>query len=312
MLFDMAKKVKEKFTPLKIKIAAASAQPVENWRLELDQYITSKLVDPNNSNRKRWVFQSSEYELHHTDSVIELIQRVLHNLLGKRILDFGCGAGLDCINLARLGASVTGVDIDETLIRIATLRARGAGIAVKFKHLDEANWSVNDKFDIVVMADVIEHVSDPIEILKRPLSRLNDDGYLFVSTPNRWAISNVIADPHWKLMGGSLMPRFFAKWYVTRIRRVIRDYDVQDLISFTELVTIVNSLGCKTLYSTMDDTVSKMTHIESIRRPGLRLVSHILPRNSYLRHMLAKAYAHLTMYSWWVLAQKVVKDNLSS
>jgi ubiquinone biosynthesis O-methyltransferase len=308
----MTKKTKEKFVPLKNNFAAPSSQLLEDWRLELDRYITSKLVDPNNSNRKRWVFQSPEYELHHTDSVIELLRRIFPDLRGRRILDFGCGAGLDCINLARLGASVTGMEIDETLLRIATLRAAGARVDVAFKQIDGASWTAGDKFDIVIMADVIEHVSNPVEILKRPLSLLNEGGYLFVSTPNRWAISNILADPHWKLTGVSLMPRPLAKWYVTRFRKVIREYDVQDLIGFAELAAIVNRLGCETVYDTMDEVAGKMAHVEFIQRRGLRWVSGMLPRNSYLRNSLARVYAHFTIYSWWVLARKVGKDTLGS
>ena len=80
-------------------------------------------------------------------------------LAGKRALDVGCGAGLLCEPLARLGASVTGVDAAPENIAAASAHAAGAGLTIDYRCGDVAQLGLTG-FDLVTSMEVIEHVSD--------------------------------------------------------------------------------------------------------------------------------------------------------
>ena len=107
------------------------------------------------------------------------------------------------------------------------------------------------------------------------------------------------------------MPRKLAEWYVTRIRKVIRVYDVQDLIGYKSLLDIVESLGCKIRYSIKDEYIYKMANPQLINRSNLKWVSRFFPASPKFRRILVKIYTHFMTKSWWILAQKGVSNELS-
>src|SRR5690349_9579661 len=80
-------------------------------------------------------------------------------LAGKRALDVGCGAGLLCEPLARLGAGVTGVDAAEENVEAAREHARGSGLAIEYRWGDVGQLGLVD-YDLVCSMEVIEHVAD--------------------------------------------------------------------------------------------------------------------------------------------------------
>lgn len=104
-------------------------------------------------------------------------------LSGKSALDVGCGAGLLCEPLTRLGANVTGLDAAPESIGVAQAHAAEAGLAIDYRCADVAMLS--ETFDLVTSMEVIEHVADPREFLSALRDRLNKDGLLILSTPNR-------------------------------------------------------------------------------------------------------------------------------
>lgn len=111
-------------------------------------------------------------------------------LAGRSALDVGCGAGLLCEPLARLGARVTGIDAAPENIAVARAHAAQSGLAIDYR-----SGSVEDlrgeRFDLVTSLEVIEHVSDPAAFVAGLAGALADDGLLILSTPNRTALSRV-------------------------------------------------------------------------------------------------------------------------
>ena len=95
-----------------------------------------KLVDPTNPNFKRWVKRDENYISSHTAAAVQTLQNQFGSLRGLRIIDVGCGGGLDSINLARAGAVVTGIDIVPELIEIARIRAQEEGVHARFLAVD--------------------------------------------------------------------------------------------------------------------------------------------------------------------------------
>ena len=105
---------------------------------------------------------------------------------GLRILDIGCGGGLLCEPMARLGADVVGADASETNIEVAKLHAAESGVTVDYRATTaEALADAGEKFDVVLNMEVIEHVSDPQLYITKCAELVKPDGIMFVATINR-------------------------------------------------------------------------------------------------------------------------------
>ena len=113
-----------------------------------------------------------------------------HPLLGKTALDVGCGAGLLCEPLARLGADVTGVDAAPENIEAAKSHAAGAGLSINYRAGEIASQGLS-QYDVVTCMEVIEHVMDPAAFVHELVRHLKPDGLLLLSTPNRTPASRV-------------------------------------------------------------------------------------------------------------------------
>jgi 2-polyprenyl-6-hydroxyphenyl methylase/3-demethylubiquinone-9 3-methyltransferase len=111
-------------------------------------------------------------------------------LAGKSALDVGCGAGLLCEPLARMGASVTGVDAAPENIEAAKAHAALSGLAIDYRAGEIAAQGLGT-FDVVSSMEVIEHVTDPAAFVAELARHLKPDGLLLLSTPNRTAASRL-------------------------------------------------------------------------------------------------------------------------
>lgn len=105
-------------------------------------------------------------------------------LKGLSIIDIGCGGGLVCEPLARLGGTVTGIDADENAINVAKAHS---DLGINYMSDDTSN--VDEKFDIVLALEVIEHVSDIQTFIQTCANKLKPNGLLIISTLNRTAKS---------------------------------------------------------------------------------------------------------------------------
>ena len=107
---------------------------------------------------------------------------------GPRILDVGCSEGVLEILLARKGFNVTGVDINaEALAFARDLLAREpeeVRARVRFIHGDLAQARLlDDRFDTLVMGEILEHLEDPQTLLNRSLDLIRPDGRVIITTP---------------------------------------------------------------------------------------------------------------------------------
>jgi 2-polyprenyl-6-hydroxyphenyl methylase / 3-demethylubiquinone-9 3-methyltransferase len=115
-------------------------------------------------------------------------------LVGLRILDVGCGGGLQSEALARLGAHVVGVDASPGNVAAARLHAAAQGVTVDYRLGEPAEvLSPQERFDVVLALEVVEHVSDVSAFLTTAASYLLPRGMLFVSTIDRTFKSFVLA-----------------------------------------------------------------------------------------------------------------------
>jgi 2-polyprenyl-6-hydroxyphenyl methylase/3-demethylubiquinone-9 3-methyltransferase len=111
-------------------------------------------------------------------------------LAGKTALDVGCGAGLLAEPLARLGATVTGIDASPEVVAVAQAHASRQGLTIDYRAGDVQ--ALEGQFDLITCMEVIEHVADPAAFVASLAARLADDGLLILSTPNRTAWSKLL------------------------------------------------------------------------------------------------------------------------
>ena len=105
---------------------------------------------------------------------------------GLRILDIGCGGGLLCEPMARLGAEVVGADAAERNIPVARLHAEQSGLEIDYRHTTaEAMAEAGEQFDVVLNMEVVEHVADPLAYLTACQQLLKPGGLHLCSTINR-------------------------------------------------------------------------------------------------------------------------------
>ncbi|KMK65450.1 bifunctional 2-polyprenyl-6-hydroxyphenol methylase/3-demethylubiquinol 3-O-methyltransferase UbiG [Puniceibacterium sp. IMCC21224] len=105
---------------------------------------------------------------------------------GLKILDIGCGGGLLCEPMARLGADVVGVDAAERNIPVAQTHAQQTGLEIDYRFTTaEALAETGAQFDVVLNMEVVEHVADPLGFLTACQQLLRPGGLHICSTLNR-------------------------------------------------------------------------------------------------------------------------------
>jgi 2-polyprenyl-6-hydroxyphenyl methylase/3-demethylubiquinone-9 3-methyltransferase len=118
----------------------------------------------------------------------------LDSLKGLRILDIGCGGGILCEPLARLGASMVGADPAEANIEAARLHAAAGGLTIDYRATTaEALADAGERFDVVLAMEVVEHVADLGLFINRCAEMVKPGGLLIAATLNRTLKSFALA-----------------------------------------------------------------------------------------------------------------------
>ncbi len=127
--------------------------------------------------------------------------RERYALAGRSAIDVGCGAGLLAEPLARMGATVTGVDAAPENIAAARAHAAGQGLSIDYfsgeladlERLTLLDTNGNRRqFNLVTSMEVVEHVTDPAAFIGELAGRLAPGGLMILSTPNRTALSKLL------------------------------------------------------------------------------------------------------------------------
>lgn len=106
----------------------------------------------------------------------------LEELVGRTVVDFGCGEGHEALEMARAGARVIGVDIQPEMLNRARERARSEGLA------DQCHFvsTLTEPADLVVSLDSFEHFADPLSILQQMYHMLRPGGAVITSFGPTW------------------------------------------------------------------------------------------------------------------------------
>jgi len=106
-------------------------------------------------------------------------------LKNLKILDIGCGGGLLCEPLSRLGAEITGIDASSNNIEIAKLHSEEMNLKIQYICCSPENLDIKNKFDVILNMEVVEHVSN-VNLFIQNCSRLiKKNGIMFVATINK-------------------------------------------------------------------------------------------------------------------------------
>lgn len=105
---------------------------------------------------------------------------------GLRFLDIGCGGGLLCEPMARLGATVVGADASETNIEVAKLHAAQSGVSIDYRATTAEDLAdAGEQFDVILNMEVVEHVADVPLYMSKCAQMVKPGGIMFVATINR-------------------------------------------------------------------------------------------------------------------------------
>ncbi len=170
-------------------------------------------LNPEHPNYKRWL-RGREFSNARARIVSEIVSayKKCENL---DILDLGSGEGGTSSYLAE---SNNVISYDLSLLRLKRQEHQNK----KFKTINGKAESLpfhNSTFDLIMLQDVIEHVSDRDSLICELKRVLKSNGLIYLSTPNKFSLFNIISDPHWGIPFLSLFKRKTIKKYFLRFFR---------------------------------------------------------------------------------------------
>ena len=126
-----------------------------------------------------------KYIINKCTSHFKLNQSKERPLSKLKILDIGCGGGLVCEPLSRLGGDVTGIDASSKNIEVAKIHAKKSHLKIKYFNTSPEKKEINERFDVVLNLEIVEHVENIDLFLKSASELLKKNGIMFVATINR-------------------------------------------------------------------------------------------------------------------------------
>ncbi|MGF7156880.1 bifunctional 2-polyprenyl-6-hydroxyphenol methylase/3-demethylubiquinol 3-O-methyltransferase UbiG [Bartonella heixiaziensis] len=154
-----------------------------------------------------------------------------------KILDIGCGGGLLCEPMARLGATVIGADAAQTNIEVAKIHAIQSGLSIDYRTTTaEVLANEGEKFDIILNMEVVEHVADVNLFIAATAKMLNPKGLMFVSTLNRT----------WKAWGLAIIgAEYILRWLpkgTHDYKKFLKPHELKNFLSKNAL-TVIDEIG---------------------------------------------------------------------
>ena len=143
-----------------------------------------------------WWNETGNFEALHSFNPIRI--KFILNLIGKsikslNILDIGCGGGILCEPLARLGANVTGIDENKKAILVAREHAKKMNLKINYKLGNITDINFQKKCDVITCMEVLEHVDSVDLLIKKSRESLINGGFFVGSTINQTITSYLTA-----------------------------------------------------------------------------------------------------------------------
>ncbi|MFS8976019.1 bifunctional 2-polyprenyl-6-hydroxyphenol methylase/3-demethylubiquinol 3-O-methyltransferase UbiG [Cupriavidus necator] len=147
-----------------------------------------KEIDKFSELAHRWWDPQSEFKpLHELNPLrLDWIDGIA-GLAGKRVVDVGCGGGILSESMARLGATVRGIDLSTKALKVADLHSLESGVVVNYEEIAAEALAAREpaSVDVVTCMEMLEHVPDPASIVQACATLVKPGGHVFFSTINR-------------------------------------------------------------------------------------------------------------------------------
>lgn len=177
---------------------------------------------------------------------------------GLRVIDVGCGGGILAESMARLGASVTGIDVVEKNIGIARSHAADSGLDIDYRQAPASKVvAAGQEFDVVLNMEVVEHVAD-LDAFMHDCNRLvAEGGAMFVATINRTWLAWLFA-----IVGAEYvlrwLPRGTHRWHMFRKPGEIHELLRQGGLQVADTVGVAANPFARTLREVRSTQVNYM------------------------------------------------------
>lgn len=167
-------------------------------------------------------------------------------LANIRIVDIGCGGGLLCEPLARLGADITGIDAAAANIEIAGTHAGQSGLKIDYRtDMAENLAAKGEKFDVVLNMEVVEHVANVPLFMQSTAALVQARGLMFVATLNRTLQARALA-----IIGAEYILRWLPEG-THDYHKFLRPQEVETLLASNGL-SVIDETGIT--YNPLADT----------------------------------------------------------
>lgn len=158
-------------------------------------------------------------------------------LNGLRLLDIGCGGGLLCEPMARLGGEVVGADASSTNIEVARIHAERSGLDIGYRTATaESLAQAGETFDVILNMEVVEHVSDVPLFLDACAQMVRPGGLMFVATINRTLKAYALA-----IVGAEYVLRWLPRG-THRYDRLVKPQEIENPLAAAGM-TIIGRTG---------------------------------------------------------------------
>ena len=193
---------------------------------------------------------------------------IWQELAGKVVIDFGCGAGIEAVEIAEHGArQVIGLELRESLIDEAQRRAAQAGVAERCRFAS----ATTEKADVILSVDSFEHFDDPARILRTIRALLKDDGTALIE----------FGPPWYHPLGGHLFSVFPWAHLIFTERSLIRwrsDFKADGARRFTEIDGGLNQMTVRRFKQLIAQSEFEFKSFEAVPIRRMRLLANSLTR----------------------------------
>ena len=167
---------------------------INKKEIEKFSKIASEWWDPNGKFKPLHKFNPTRIKYIRENTIDHYkVKSKLLPLKNLKILDIGCGGGLLCEPMSRLGANVTGIDASEKNINVAKIHSKKKKLKIKYICSSPENLKIKDKFDVILNMEIVEHVEDINFFLKSSAKFLKKNGLMYVATLNKTLKSYLFA-----------------------------------------------------------------------------------------------------------------------
>ncbi|MDC0576765.1 class I SAM-dependent methyltransferase [Gammaproteobacteria bacterium] len=240
--------------------------------VQQSEYYTEDVLTDFYSNSYRKIYGNTEpqelFEAQRKGKGIDIFKFVSSVCKPRSVLEVGCGAGGILSIFQKNGSEVTGLDFDEDYLSVA----RQNGIKAVTGSLDQL--SSNDKYDLIILSHVLEHITEPAIFLGKLIEHLEDDGVIYIEVPSLNNVSEGGGGYRYDLLRywqNAHTMHFTVKTLNLLCKKVglVNIKQTNFIHSCWNKAVLAKEITSKDMADTLSDTLKLLSKIE-IRRKGFR------------------------------------------